>query len=139
MKVSDPRQFTVSYGGVPLHGFADGEFVTVKFVSDAALDVVGTDGEVSVSPNADRRADIEIKLMSTSDSNDYLTGVAELQRITPGMGVGAFLVRDRNGRSVYQAASTWIVKEPDVSLDKTATPRVWKLRCDVMNAVHGGN
>lgn len=138
-KVADPNQWTLSLGGVPISGYANGEFLTIAYLNPAVEDEVGTSGEVSVSPSADLRADIQFKLMQTSDSNDYLSGVANLQRRVKGVGMLALLIKDRNGRSVYQAANCWIREEPQVSLDRTPKERVWTFRCDALIRFDGGN
>jgi hypothetical protein len=140
LKVYDPDQLSVSIAGIPVSGYADGEFVRVEKESDAFADVVGTDGEVSRSKTNDGRGTITFMLMQTSDSNVLLSALHELDKNVPGgAGVGALLIRDAQGTSLYTAAECWISKEPDVSFDREPTSREWTLRCAKLIAVHGGN
>lgn len=129
-RIYDAEQVTVSFAGADLtDGLADGEFLKITNDTDAFLDVVGTDGSVTRSKSNDGRSTIELKLMQTSPGQDILTAAINTDKLaTNGAGIGAFLVRDPNGRQNYLAAEAWIAKEPDVAFDRTATERVWKFR-----------
>lgn len=140
MRVYDPDQVTVSFAGILVQGYADGEFVRIEQESDDFSDVVGTDGEVSRSKTNDRRATVTFVLMQTSESNDLLSAVSNLDRSLPnGLGVGALYIRDRQGSALYRAASAWISKPPNVSFDRTATSREWTIRCEKLERLDGGN
>lgn len=139
-KVYDSTEVTVSFSGVPIKGYADGEFLTITFESNVFDDMVGTDGEVTRSKTNDFRATATIKLLSTSDSNDLLSAIYNVDRkAANGAGIGVFLVKDRQGRSVYMASESWIQKPPDVSFDKTATAREWVIRLANLEYFTGGN
>ena len=139
-KYYDADQVTVTIAGIPLSGYADGEFLSIEQESEDFTDVAGTDGEVSRSKTNDRRATITIMLMQTSDSNDLLSELSNLDRNNPnGAGVGAFLCRDRQGRALYQAQECWVQQPPDVSMDRGATSREWTLRCARLIRFDGGN
>jgi len=138
-KIADPNQYTCSFGGVPAYGYANGEFLTIAYDNPDFIDEVGTDGEVSVSPSTDRRATIELKLMQTSDYNDYLSGINQIQLRTRGVGMISILIKDRNGRTLHQAAEAWISEKPQTSLDRGPKERVWRFRCAALLSFHGGN
>lgn len=136
----DPDQISLLVAGIPIKGFADGEFLTLEMEADAFSDVVGSDGEVTRSKTNDNRATATIKLMQSSDSNDLLSALYNTDLKAPnGAGVGAFLVRDRSGRSLYAATACWIMKAPDISLDRTATAREWVIRIANLERFDGGN
>jgi hypothetical protein len=139
-KVYDADQVSVSLNGIPLSGYADGEFLRIEKDSNDFEDVVGTDGEVTRSKTNDRRATVTVRLMQTSSSNDLLSALANLDKNTPGgIGVGVFLCRDRQGRAVFMAEKAWIAKTPSVSFDKSAKEREWVIRCANLIETHGGN
>lgn len=139
-KVYDPDQVSVSLSGIPISGYADGEFVRIEKESDAFTDVVGTDGEVSRSKTRDDRGTVTFILMQTSDSNILLSALHQLDKnAAGGAGIGALLVRDAQGTSLYTASECWISKEPDVSFDREPTSREWTLRAAKLVSVHGGN
>jgi hypothetical protein len=140
LKHYDADQVSLIVAGIPISGFADGEFLTLEMASDMFSDVVGTDGEVTRSKSNDRRATCTIKLMQSSDSNDLLSALANTDSAAPnGAGVGAFMLKDRNGRMLHAAAACWVQREPDMSLDRAATSREWVIRIASLKRFDGGN
>lgn len=140
-KVYDSNQVSLSFMGVPIDsGYADGEFLTLEQAEADFDSVVGTDGEVTRSKTNNHSATITLKLMQSSDGNLALSVINTLDKSVPnGAGIGAMLIRDRQGTSVYSAAHCWISKPPDVSFDKTAKDRSWTLMCSDLVRVDGGN
>jgi hypothetical protein len=134
-------EVTIYLSGVLVRGgFADGEFLRIEQEADDWTDVIGTDGEVTRSKTNDRRATATILLMQSSDDNDLLSQLSNLDRNTPGgAGVGSFLVRDQNGRAKYNAAACWISKPPDVSFGREAAAREWTIRIARLERFDGGN
>ena len=139
-KVYDADQVSITVAGIPITGgYADGEFCRIERETDIFTDVVGTDGETTRSKTNDNRATCTISLMQTADVNALLGALAALDRNTPnGAGVGSFLVRDRQGTSIYTAEACWIAKPPDVGFDREATSRDWKIRIAELNDFTGG-
>lgn len=139
-RIYDSNQVQVAFAGVPVQGYADGDFLSISYETDAFSDVVGTDGDVSRSKTNDRRATVEITLMSTSPTNDLLSAIhlADLNT-AGGAGVGALLITDLNGTSLFTCGNAWIAKAPDVTYGREANERTWMLRCDKLIAFTGGN
>lgn len=140
LRIYDANRVQVSFAGIPVQGFSDGEFLTINKASDAFTSVVGTDGEVARSKTNDRRATIEIKLLQTSLTNDLFAAVHKTDlESNGGAGVGSLLVTDLNGRSLYAAGNCWISRAPDVAYGREAGERVWTLECDELQEFTGGN
>lgn len=139
-RIYDANQVQVSFSGVPCDGFADGDFLTITKEADAFTSVVGSDGNVARSKSNDRRATVEIRLLQTSLTNDLLSAIhkADLEA-NGGAGIGAFLVADLNGTSLYAAGNAWIKRSPDVTYGREAQERVWTLEVDVLQDFTGGN
>jgi structural protein KPP10_ORF10 len=134
----DADQVTVSINGIPISGYADGEFLSIEPEADNFSDVVGSDGEVARSKTNDRRATVTLTLLQTSASNALLSALANLDKAAPGgLGVGALLVRDRQGTAIFSAAECWISKEPTRGFGREAGPREWTLRCANLIAFDG--
>ena len=129
-KVYNPSEVTITFTALPFEGgFADGEFVSWAWDSNVADDVVGTDGEVSVSVNNDARATVTLKLMQTSALNRVLVQLMNLRRRGGGaLGVGPFALVVGNTGETLVAPESWVMKAPDGSLDRTATSREWQIR-----------
>lgn len=141
LKTYDADQVSLLVGGILIDsGFADGEFVRIEQEGDDFTDIVGSDGEVTRSKTLDRRATVTIILMQSSDSNQALSAQSNLDRETPnGAGVVPFLLRDRQGLSIYTAEHCWIMKPPDVGFDRVAGTREWTLRVAKLIRNDGGN
>lgn len=139
-KIYDADQVSVNIAGIPVTGgYADGEFIRIEFETDAFTDVVGTDGEVTRSKTNDRRATATLSLMQTADANNLLAALHQADRNAPnGAGVGAFLVRDRQGTAIYTGSECWISKPPDATFDREATPREWVVRIAHLEDFTGG-
>lgn len=129
-KIYNPSEVTITFSALPFEGgLADGEFVSWSWDSNVADDVVGTDGEVSVSVNNDARATVTLKLMQTSDLNRVLVQLMNLRRRGGGaLGIGPFALMVGHTGETLVAPESWILKPPDGSLDRTATAREWQIR-----------
>lgn len=139
-KIYDPDQISLSLGGIPIDGFADGEFCRIEKESAAFEDVVGSNGEVARSKTNDGRATVTFILLQTSDSNDLLSALHNADKNAPGgAGVGALMIRDKHGRALHTAVEAWVSKEPDAVFDRTTTSREWTIRVANLMSFHGGN
>jgi len=139
----DPDQILITVAGIPITGFADGEFCTIERDSDAFQDVVGTDGEVTRSKSNDGRATITIRLMQSSPTNTLLSALHNSDKNAPGgVGVGPFYMQDLSnlvGGTLLVAEKCWIAKAPDSSWDRTPTEREWKIRVAKLDGLDGGS
>lgn len=126
-KTYDPALVKINFGGVSISGFTDGSFVTVSSTSDQWTTQVGADGEVSRSKSNDYTDEITLTLKSSSDSNNYLSGVHELDR-TANLGKLPFAIVDLSGTTVLGWDSAWIAKIADVDFSKENGERAWTIR-----------
>ena len=123
-----------------MSGYADGDFLEITFNSDHFTSYVGTDGEVSRSKTNDNTATITIRLAQTSPTNDLLSAIVQGDLLAGGgAGIGAFLVTDIRGTSLYTAANCWITKTPDATYGRDTGERAWTMQCDLLRAFVGGN
>lgn len=141
MKIYNADEITVVFGPVIISsGFADGTFVEIEQESDDFTDVVGAAGEVTRNKTSDRRATVTLTLMQTADANDALSVINNLDRNTDGAaGVNPLVIRDRNGRALYEAEQAWIQAPPTATFDREATERAWVIRCANLVRFDGGN
>ncbi len=134
LKIYDPNQVAFSVGGFTLSGFADGSMITVRQKSPAFASVVGSDGEVARSKSNDRRLEIVCKLIQTSASNAYLSGLHTTDiNSDNGAGVTSVNLVDLGGGTIVQGSQAWVVQYPDDDFDRTATSREWTI--EVANGV----
>lgn len=123
----NPAEVDIIFGPVKVEGYADGEFVTLDQEEDTFLKVVGTDGELARSLNANDATVITIKLLQTSASNALLSALLQLDKLTGGRSPQVLLIKDRSGFTLNAFPNGWIVKPPAQSFDKQAGPREWQL------------
>jgi len=139
-RIYDSNQVQVSFAGIPVDGYADGDFLTLTKESDAFVSVVGTDGQVARSKTNDRRCTIEIVLLATSITSAAFSAIHIADINAPGgAGVGAFLCVDLNGTSLYSAGNCWIKRAPDRTFGRETGSVTWTLECDVLYDFTGGN
>ena len=129
-KVYDADQVRISVAGIPITGgYADGEFCRIERETEAFVDIVGTDGEVTRTKTNDNRATVTILLMQTAEANALLSALHNTDKALPGgAGVGPLLIEDGNGLALHEGAQCWIQKAPDTSYDREATAREWVIR-----------
>jgi hypothetical protein len=140
LKEYNPSEIAMSFAGIPITGYADGEFVTIEPEGDWWNDYVGTDGDVARSRTNDHRVTITFKLAQYSDTNALLSAVMSADRLAPnGAGVGALEIRDLQGTTQLTCAEAWIMGPPTVSFDREIGTREWKIRGAVLDGVIGGN
>jgi len=141
LKTYDPRKFAIVFAGILVNeGLADGTFCTVTPTTPGFSSKVGTDGEVTRSRSHDRRAEVKITVMQTSELNDRLSAVYNADRAAVnGAGVASFRIQDLAGTTVLRASKAWISDEPDVSLEAEASTREWTIELADLDSTHGGN
>ena len=139
--VFDPDEVSVLAVGVPIDGgWGDGAFIEVIQEADDFVTVVGSDGDVTRSKTNDRRATVNLTLTQGALANSLLSVVSNLDRTSPnGAGVGPLLIKDNQGTTLFEAEHSWVMKPPDVTFDRTATNRVWKIGCANLRRLDGSN
>jgi hypothetical protein len=138
MKSFNPLQVSVIVGTKALTGWAKGTFINASMDEDAFTKKVGTDGEVTRSKSNNNTGSIIITLDQASASNDYLSGLALLDRASGG-GAVPVLIRDANGTTLISAESAWVKKMPDVEISNESLDREWILDCGSLEYFVGGN
>lgn len=139
LKQYDPSQVTIIFGSI-ISGYADGSFLSVERNEDSYTLQMGTDGEGTRSKSNNRSGRATFTLMQSSDSNDALSALHLLDESTPnGDGVLPLLIKDLEGRTIYEAEKAWIVKSPTSEFDREATSREWIIETHELTQFIGGN
>jgi hypothetical protein len=138
VRTYDPKQVLIIIGGIPMSGFADGDFVSVERTSDTFTKVSGADGIISRAKTNDRSGTMKFTIAQTSPSNDVLTGIAVADELA-NIGVVPVLVKDQSGRSVFVSAFGWVKKPPVSDFAKEIKNREWTLDLADLDVFVGGN
>lgn len=137
-KQYDAAKVVISFRGVLLSGYADGDFCKVAFDEDAWTKTVGASGEVVRAKNNNRTGSIEVTLLQSSSSNDYLSAQYNIDELT-GVGSGVLQVMDLYGTTLM-VAEAWIKQVPEVTFGKEASQRAWMFdTAQIQFPIVGGN
>lgn len=119
-------QLIISFGGVPLKGFARGSSLLIVPNGDSFTLTVGNDGEGVRSATGNDSHRMTITLQQTSKSNLYLSTIhTQDKEADNGAGVGIFAASDLSGSSVFMASEAWIVKPTEQGFEDESKDRVW--------------
>jgi len=133
----DPKKVIITFGGIPLGGFVNGTFVNVTASTPRFTKVVGADGEVSRSKSADNTSEITITLMQSSLSNQYLSGLTTVDKLT-GKGILPFTITDLNGGTLKFWPQAWITTDPDLDFAAELGEREWTFHTGQVSASNTG-
>ena len=139
VKTYDPKLVIITLGGIPISGYAEGTFVSVKPSSDRFTRKVGADGEVARARSADHTHEITITLQQVSPSNTYLSSVLALDTLANG-GVLPLQIIDLSGETLMFWDSAWIKVPPSADFAKESGDRAWVLdTAQIVTEAIGGN
>lgn len=124
VKTYDPKRVIVTFGGIPITGWADGTFIKVTAHADRFTKKVGADGEVMRARSNDDTHTIDITINQTSLANTALNAIKDIDRLT-GLGCRPFSITDLNGVGLMFWPQAWIQKCPDVEHAKDVGTRAW--------------
>lgn len=138
VKDYDPKKVSINLGGHIAQGFADGTFVSVSRNNQSFTLVSGASGETARSKSNDKSGTIELTLMMTSATNDYLSGKLLADEGPLNAGKFAFGIIDANGSTIVGATEAWVQQPPTVEYGKELGERVWTLEAGDLFITAGG-
>lgn len=134
----DPKLLVVTFGGVPIVGYADGTFLTVERTNDMWSMVSGASGEASRAKSNDRTGTAVLTLKQTSPSNDVLSNFAQVDEAT-NLGVYPLTAKDALGTTTVFSAQGFIRKIPAMEFAKEISNREWTIMLADLVVYVGGN
>lgn len=141
MKTYDPKKLDIVFAGIHLNeGIAEGTFITITPTTGGFKMKVGADGSVTRVRVHDRTASVKFTLMQSSAVNDRLSALYEADRnAVNGQGVGGFLLQDRSGTTIQEAAKAFISDEPVVTFSGDVESREWTIALADKRGLQGSN
>ena len=124
--------------GVEIDGYDEGDdVIQLARLGDSASHTIGADGEMSVSISADRSGTMTFRLMQTSTSNGYLSGLIAAQEN------GAFVpifaqFKDTKGGDLGSGTQGYINKPADMTRGTTAGNQEWVITVERLDMGHVG-
>lgn len=139
VKTYDPAKVDVIFGTDILSGFGPDTKISVAYEEDSWVTTIGVNGEGTRSKSNNRSATITVTLMQSSDSNQFLSAIAEIDRLTNG-GALPLTIRDSSSQGTFHfAESAWIQKVPDAEYGIEIGTREWVFATDVLVSNLAGN
>ncbi len=128
-KSYSPASVTLIVGVYQIQGFDEDSMVEISPMAEEFTSKAGADGEVTTSQILDRREEVTITLMETSESNAHLDSLLASQRALPGTAkaLTPFTMMDSLSGETVSAAECIITGRPAVGKSKEAGTREWKL------------
>lgn len=123
----DPRRVIFIVGTHRVKGFMQGESLTADSMADGSSSVAGMDGDVARAMNTDPRWTFTANLMQSSESNDALNAIYQLDKATNGNGVVPFMLQDNNGNTLIAGAQAWVRRPSPISYGNEITGRQWTI------------
>ena len=120
-----PQDVRVSFGGIPITGMADGEFLTVTLNADMTDEVVGAQGDVALTKIANWTGTVTITLLQNAESNLMLSNLYAAQRYSSDVVRANLTITDKSGSTLYDARDCHMKRAPDVSLSDGQNSKQW--------------
>ena len=120
----DPASVVISFGGIPLSGFADGTFLEITADNPQFTKVVGADGFTTRVKSNNYGAVATLTLAQSSPSNEILSGFLNQDRLNDD-GVYPLLIKDMSGTTVVFSATGWIQQFPNITFGNELNNREW--------------
>ena len=124
--------------GVEINGFDEGDdVISLDRLNDSATHKIGTDGEMTVSISADRSGTCTFRLMQSSDSNTYLSGLITAQE--NGAFIPIFLqFKDTRGLDIGSGTQGYINRPATMTRGTNANSQEWIITVERLDMLHGG-
>lgn len=128
MKTYDPKANIATFVGIQIVGYANEQFMEVTRNTDSYVGVVGADGEFMRARSNDRSGIVNITLLQSSPSNDFLAQRLLLDE-RANAGFGPLYITDLLGNMQVQSDEAFIMRPADIALDLEPGTRQWAFWC----------
>lgn len=131
----NPADIQTTLGGIPVTGYGEGAFVSVKFDMPAAVVEQGADGYIAIlSKPSGRKATATLRLQQTSLANATLQAALVTQQATGGFGLPPFQVLNSRNGEVALFPQAVILDSCTLEYSDGLTVREWQLsgRCEMV-------
>ena len=135
--VYDPRRVVVTFGLLPLRGFAPGRFITVRRDVPTWSSVDGTNGEFKRKRSRKKSGTIEVTLRGTAPVNRALGIIAKFDERSGNVFAKLAITDTLNG-GFFFSGDAYIETYPDMVYGQQEGDITWRFRCDDLNLTYPG-
>lgn len=133
----DPRRTLVTWGPVPIRGYAPGTFVTASRIAPIWRTIEGTQGEMRRMRRSSTAGVVEVTVRQTSEANRVLGILAKWDE-TSGTIIMPLAVTDTLNGGLHYSGSAYIERYADASYGQTEGNTTWTFRCDELDNTYPG-
>lgn len=138
VKTFDPKMVVITFGSIPISGYAEGTFVSVNRSGDAFAKRKGAGGDVERINKNQGDFDVTVTLLQTTPTNKELSAVLAADQVT-NAGVFPLTIKDLLGETLFFAPQAWIRKDPEWEDGDDLNSRAWTFDTGIGSNLIGGN
>lgn len=138
VRTYDPKQVIVTFGAIPVSGYAEGTFINIERNGPLFEKTRGADGSIDRTNKNAFDFSVTLTLKQTSPTNQLLSAAAAVDQIS-NKGVLPLLVKDLNGATLFTAPQAWIEQDPNDEFGDIAGSREWVFATGPAAKLTGGN
>ena len=138
VKTFDPKMVVVTFGTIPISGYAAGTFISVRPSGAAFGKSKGAGGDVERINRNQADYEVSITLQQTAAVNAELYAALAADQVT-NAGVFPLTVKDLLGKTLFFAAQAWIRQAPDMEESDDLSTREWVFDTGIATNLVGGN
>ena len=138
VKTFDPKMVVMTWGVIPISGYAEGTFVRVKRSGDAFGKKKGAGGDIERINRNQGDFEVAITLQQTSGTNKELSAALAAD-IATNAGVFPLTVKDLLGTTLFYAPQAWIRVDPEWEDGDELNAREWTFDTGIGANLVGGN
>jgi len=138
VKTYDPKMIVITFGSVPISGYAEGTFVRVNRSGDAFSKSKGAGGDVERVNRNQGDFEVSVTLQQTSSSNSELSTILAADQVS-NAGVFPLTIKDLlTDKVLFFAPQAWIRKDPEWEDGDELNSREWTFDTGIAANLVGG-
>ena len=138
VKTYDPKMIVITFGVIPISGYAEGTFVRVNRSGDAFSKSKGAGGDVERINRNQGDFEVSLTLQQTAGTNAELSAALAADMAT-NAGVFPLTIKDLLGQTLFYAPQAWIRKDPEWEDGDELNAREWTFDTGIGSNFLGGN
>lgn len=138
VKTYDAKGCSITFDGIIVNDFADGDFIQISGLAENFEYVTGADGSENRNNKNITGCDVVITISQTSTTNDLFSAKHAIDK-ADNSGKGGFLFKDNNGTSVLSSGQAYIKGYADFNNGNALGTRAWNFRCPNATLTVGSN
>ena len=129
---------TLLIQGSEITGYDDGDdVITLDRLNDSASHTMGVDGEMTVSLSTDLSGTVVFRLLSTSDSNGFLSSLVSSQE--NGAFIPVFIqMKDNRNNDLGSGTQGYMRRPAAMTRGRNVQPQEWTIVVERLDLLHAG-